>query len=104
MISSLPGSRLGWGAQDCVTRSFSGCVYCLAFGFRRCFGSHCRKCSRVHSRWPSNPEGNCLEEERAKSGGESGVFSGIRGGCELEVELRLKDVLSEKREWESLVE
>lgn len=26
MISSLPGWRLGWGAQDCVTRSFSGCV------------------------------------------------------------------------------
>jgi hypothetical protein len=78
---------------------------CLVPRFRvspLCFGSHCRKCSLVHSRWPSHPEGNCLEEERAKSGGELGVLARIRGGCVLEGELRLQDVLSDKLEWDRL--
>lgn len=35
-------------------------------------------------------------------GGEAGVFAGIRGGCEVAGELRWKDVLTEKREWERL--
>ncbi|MFY3775544.1 LysM peptidoglycan-binding domain-containing protein [Marinobacter salsuginis] len=37
-----------------------------------------------------------------KAGGEAGVFAGIRGGCEIAGELRWKDVLTEKREWEML--
>ena len=37
-----------------------------------------------------------------KAGGEAGVFVGIRGGCEVAGELRWKDVLTEKREWEVL--
>ncbi len=37
-----------------------------------------------------------------KAGGEAGVFAGIRGGCEVAGELRWKDVLTEKREWEML--
>ncbi len=37
-----------------------------------------------------------------KAGGEAGVFAGIRGGCEVAGELRWKDVLTEKREWERL--
>lgn len=37
-----------------------------------------------------------------KVGGEAGVFAGIRGGCEVAGELRWKDVLTEKREWERL--
>lgn len=37
-----------------------------------------------------------------KAGAEAGVFAGIRGGCEVAGELRWKDVLTEKREWERL--
>ena len=37
-----------------------------------------------------------------KAGGEAGVFAGIRGGCEVSGELRWKDVLTDKREWERL--
>jgi len=37
-----------------------------------------------------------------KAVGEAGVFAGIRGGCEVAGELRWKDVLTEKREWERL--
>lgn len=51
---------------------------------------------------PPTLKGIALRKNGQKSGGESGVFAGIRGGCKLEGEQRLRDVLTEKREWKML--
>lgn len=47
-------------------------------------------------------KGIAARQNGQKAGMEAGVFAGIRGGCELAGELRWKDVLTEKRQWDRL--